>query len=155
MESVNSLKDSHTVADIVSMVSNEIPINSGTAYQEAQSVSKLIVDSVLNPVFLDPLAFLTSAGNEAKILDPMDLKTRPLDITYVRFRCTMNGSSVDVRIINVPDLNFHFCLQLPQHSYDDTTGVVQLIDSAPSIPVSTSSIARPLDSCFAASGAKQ
>ena len=66
MESVNSLKDSHTVADIVSMISNEIPIDSGAAYQEAQSASKFIVDSVLNPTFLDPIAFLTSAGMQLK-----------------------------------------------------------------------------------------
>ena len=111
MESVNSLKDSHTIADIMSIVSNEIPIDSSAAYQKAQYVSKLIVDSVLNPAFLNPLAFLTSAGKEAKILDPTDLKKRPVDITYVRFCCTINSSSVDARIVNISDLTFDFCLQ--------------------------------------------
>ena len=112
----------------------------------------MIVDFVLNPSFFDPAAFLTSAGKGTKILDPADLQKRVVDITYVRFRCMMNGSSVDARIVNLSDLTFHICLRLPQHPYDDVTGVVQLINRAPSIPVSTSSIARSLGSCFAASG---
>ena len=45
-----------------------------------------------------------------------------VDITYVRFRCTMHGSSIDLRVIKSPDLSFHFCLRLPQHTSDDTTG---------------------------------
>ena len=98
VESVDSVINSHTVADIVTMVTNEIPIDSGAALQEAQSASKFIVESVVHPSFLDPVAFLTSAGNEAKLGDPTDLTSRQSDITYVRFRCTMHGSSVDDRV---------------------------------------------------------
>ena len=90
------------------MVTNKIPIDGGAALQEAQSASKFIVESVLHPTFLDPVAFLTSAGNEAKLGDPTDLKSRPADITYVRFRCTMHGSAVDARVKNVAELSFHF-----------------------------------------------
>ena len=55
--SVDSVVNSHTVADIVAMVTNEIPIDSGAALQEAQSASKFIVESILHPTFLDPVAF--------------------------------------------------------------------------------------------------
>ena len=97
----------------MTIVSNDIPIDSGAAYQEAQSASQTIVDSVLNPAFLDPVAFLTSAGKYAKILDPADLQKRAVDITYVRFCCTMHGSSVNSRVVKTTDLSFYFCLRLP------------------------------------------
>ena len=51
---------------------------------------------------------------------------RQVDITYVRFRCTMHGSSIDLRVIKSPNLSFHFYLRLPQHTFDDTTGNVTL-----------------------------
>ena len=106
------------------MVTNEISIDSGAALQEAQSASKFIIESVLHPTFLDPAAFLTSAGNEAKLGDHTDLKSSPADVTYVRFRCTIHSSAVDARVKNVAELSFHFCLQLPQHTYDEATNNV-------------------------------
>ena len=150
MDSVSSLVDSHTVADIVAMVSNEIPIDSGAALQEAQSAAQLIAGSVLNPQFLEPVAFLTSTGNEANLGDPDDMENREVDITYVRFRCSMHGSSVDSRVVNAPDLSFHFCLRLPQHTYDEATGDITLLVNAPSCSAKSPNPARDLLSTFSA-----
>ena len=59
-DSIDSLVDAHSVADIIALVGNEIPIDTGAFHQEAQSESKLIIDSLLNPMFLDPITFLKS-----------------------------------------------------------------------------------------------
>ena len=148
-DSVDSLVETHSVADIIALVGNEIPIDTGASYQEAQSASKFIVDSLLNPMFLDPISFLKSDSDEVKIGDPSDKTQRPVDITYVRFRCTIHGSSIDPRVIKALDLSFHFCLRLPQHTYDDTTSIVTLIANYPRTPTS-STTARALGACFAA-----
>ena len=90
------------MADVVALMSSEIPIDTGSAFQKSQHAAKLIVDSVLSINFIDPVAWLTSSGDEVKIADPMDLKSRPVYIQYIRFRCQMHGSSVDARVITVP-----------------------------------------------------
>ena len=95
-------------------------------------------------MFLDPVAFLKSNGDEVKIGDPSDKTQRPVDITYVRFRCTLHGSSINHRVIKALDLSFHFCLRLPQHTYDDTITNVTLIANYSRIPTS-STTARALD----------
>ena len=148
-DSVDSLVEDHSLADIIALVGNEIPIDTGASYQEAQSTFKLIFDSLLNPIFLDPGSFLKSDGNEVKIGDPSDKTQRPVDITYVRFRCTMHGSSIDPSDIKAPDPSFHFCLRLSQHTYNDTTSIVTLIANSPRTPTS-STTARALGTCFAA-----
>ena len=112
-DTVDSLVEDHSVADIIAFVGNEIHIDTDAFYQEAQSASKLIANFLLNPMFLDPVEFLKSDGDEAKIGDPSDKTQRPLDITYVRFRCTIHGSSIDPRVIKALDLSFNFCLRLP------------------------------------------
>ena len=49
----------------------------------------------------------------------------------------MNGSSIAPRVIKSPDLSFHFCLRLPQHTYNDTTSIVTLIANPPHTPTSS------------------
>ena len=56
-DTVSNLVDAHSIADIISLVSNELPIDSSSAYQEAQAASKVIPDSALNVNNLEPLAF--------------------------------------------------------------------------------------------------
>ena len=124
---VGSLVEAHSVAGAISLVSSEMPIDAGSAFQESQSASKLIVDSILNVAFSDPVDWLTSGGHEVKIPDPDDLKARPTDIQYIRFRCQIHGSSVDARVITVPELSFYFTLKLPQSTYDDTSDTVTAV----------------------------
>ena len=56
---------------------------------------------------------------------------------------------MDSRITNDCKLSFQFCLRLPQHTYDDATGVMTLIVNSSPTPTS-STTARSLTSCFAA-----
>ena len=124
---VEGLVDAHSVADIMSLVSSELPNDTGAAFQESANSAKMIVDSILNVGFLDPVAWLTSGGNDIKIPDPTDLSVRFPDIHFIRFRCQMNGSSVDARVSTVPDLSFYFCLKLPQSTYNGVDGTVTAI----------------------------
>ena len=151
VNSVDSLVDAHSVADVVSLVSNELPIDTSASFQEAQAAAKTIINSVLNPNFLEPVAFLNSVGSEVKIGDPTDLSTRPVDITYIRFRCHMHASSVDDRVVNAPELSFNFSLKLPQHTYNASTNTVTKISTPQAISPSKSNLARSLSSCFDAS----
>ena len=112
---------------------------------------QLIVDSILNPAFLDLVAVLTFSGKDAKILDPADLQKRIVDIIYVRVRCTVHGSSVNSRFIKIVDLSFYFCFQLPQHVYNEGTYAIKLLNDVPGVSTTTSSTVRSLGSCFAAS----
>ena len=144
---VENLVEAHSVADVTSLVSNELPIDTGAAFQESTSAAKLIVDSILSIGFLDPVAWLTSGGNDIKIPDPADLSVRPADISYIRFRCQMNSSSVDARISTMPDLSFYFCLKLPQSTYNSANGTVTAIGGS-SIQGTCSGVAQNLGKCF-------
>ena len=86
-DTVYSLSESHTVADLVNLASNELPLDTGAAFQEAQSAAGKIMDQVIRFDNLEPLAFLTSQGKAIKIKDADDLDKRSVDITYMKFRC--------------------------------------------------------------------
>lgn len=64
---VGSLIESHSVADVISLVSSKLLIDTGSTFRESSSASKLIVDSILSIGFLDLVTWLTSGGNEVKI----------------------------------------------------------------------------------------
>ena len=102
------------MSDIISLVSNKLHLGTGTDFQEAQSTAELIVGKVLLTNNLEPLAFLTSAGKFAKLTGGAeDLKTRPEDITFVRFHCVMDSLSVYSRVTCANNVFFHFSLRLP------------------------------------------
>ena len=56
---VYSLVDAHSVADVISLVSSDLPLDNGSAFQETERAAKLIVDSTLSVNHLKPLSFLT------------------------------------------------------------------------------------------------
>ena len=98
---MSNLVDAHSVADIISLVSNELPIDTSAAYQEAQAASKSIVDSVLDANNLELLAFLNSTGATVSMIDFEDFDKRSADVSFVRFRCNMDVLSVDNRVNRV------------------------------------------------------
>ena len=152
-ETVSNLVDAHSVADIISLVSNELPIDSSSSYQEAQAASKVITDSALNVNNLEPLAFLTSTGATVSMAEFDDLKKRPADVTFVRLRCNLNGTAVDNRVDRISELSFVFCLKLPLYEYDTNTNVATRVH-APTAPKGNAnmSTSRSLANCFNASG---
>ena len=112
--SVNTLENSvylllgcHTVADLISLVSDELPLDTGAAFQEAQTTAKSIVDKVVTYSNVEPLAFLTLT---AKVVgssnDITDLAKRPEDITFLRFRCVLDGATLDKRVSHTPRFLF-------------------------------------------------
>ena len=117
---VYSLATAHTVADLISMVSNELPQDTSAAFQEAQFVAQMVMDNVLIVGNLEPIAFLSSTGKVANIEDAINLKNRPDDISFLRFNCVVDGAAMDSRVITVKPLSFQFSLKLPQYIYDVT-----------------------------------
>ena len=99
---------------------------------------------------------LTSAGNESKLGDPTDLKSHPVDITYVRFRCTIHGFAVDARVQYIAELSFNFCLRLQQHTYDEATDDIALVSASHSSYTMdiTNRAIRSLNASFAAADDK-
>ena len=152
-DAVEALVEAHSVADVIFLVSSEIPIDTGSSFQESQRTAKLIVNSVLSIDFLDHVVWLKLGGNEVKISDPTDLKLRPVDIQYIRFRCQMHCSSVDAKVIAVPELSFYFCLKLPQFTYDDAYDESTVIVGSTLVQSSCSGVARSFGGCFSTSGA--
>ena len=51
--------DAYYVADIMSLVSSELPNDTGATFQESASSAKMIANSILNIGFLDPVRWLT------------------------------------------------------------------------------------------------
>ena len=68
--------------------------------------------------YLEPFVFLTSAGKVKTIDNVPDLRPCRDDITFVKFRCTIEISTMDCRITNDRKLSFQFYLRLPHHTYD-------------------------------------
>ena len=105
----NALSDlvaAHSVADVVSLVSNELPLDTTATFHEAQSASKTVLDPAINIDNLEPLVFLNSAGSAFSMTDFSDLEKRPADVTFVSFRCNMDGSAVNSCVGSAPDLSF-------------------------------------------------
>ena len=113
-----SLVVSHTVADMVALVSNELPLDTGPEFQEAQSAAQLIADGALQIDNLEPLTFLNSTGKSVQIDDVDDLDSRPSDITFIKCRCVVDRSITDNRITSATAISFQLCLRLLKYIYD-------------------------------------
>ena len=151
-DTVFNLVDAHSVADVISLVSSELPIDTSAAYQESQSASKDILDEILNVNNLEPVSFLTSDGKAVSMMDFPDLEKRPTDVTFVKFRCNMDVTALDKRVQSIPRMSFIFCLKLPVYEYDSTAKTATRIDTPPSpTNASMSSVSRSLMGCFTAS----
>ena len=147
---VYSLKDDHTVADLISLISGELPQDTGSAFQEAQSAAQAIVAKATLISNLEPTAFLTSTGKTVGVEDATDLENRPEDITYLRFNFFMNGESIDHRVKNVNPLSVYFYLKLPQYIYDVEAKTATPVIISQNPPVNNP-VAKLLSSIFQAS----
>ena len=145
---VYSLADSHSVAEVTSLVSNELPLDTGSAFQASQSAAKFIMDGIMQVGFLEPIAFMTSTAKVVQIGDPDDLLQRPEDITFLQMLCTIDGESQDKRVTTADTLSFQFCLRLPQHELDVASKAFKLVSSP--VHQSPAGVSRSLGSCFSA-----
>lgn len=119
---VSSLLDTHDVADLISLISQELPISTNVAFQEAQAEANKIMVSVLDVDNLTASAFVNSSGKVVKLKSDA-LDKRPEGITYFRFGCDINPAARDKRIKQAP-FTLQFCLKLPQHLYYVNNGHV-------------------------------
>ena len=106
--SVYSLLQAHTVADVVSLVSNELPMYTSAAFQDAQTTSLSILGHCLHVENLEPTAFLSSTGKSVTVDSMIDLSKRPEHIMFLRFCSLLDASKLDVRVTKIPPLTFHF-----------------------------------------------
>jgi len=112
---VFSLADTHEVADLVALISQELPIATNVAFQEAHTESVAIMKSAFDIRNLSAAAFINNAGFVIK-LQSEDLDVRPEGIGYFRFHCDLDPAANDKRVLQ-PAFNFQFSLKLPQHVY--------------------------------------
>ena len=116
------LLDSHDVANLITIMSQELPIDTRTAFQEAQqNTVKEMRNSLYHMDNLSTLAFLSSNSKINK-LSSIDPKDRPADVTFFCFRYDLDPTTIDPHI-QQPPFSLQFCLRLPQHVYsvmDDT-----------------------------------
>lgn len=92
---IYSIATAHTVADLISMVSNKFSQDTSAAFQEAQSGAQIVVDNAILVGNLEPLAFLTTTGKVANIVDATVLKSRPEGISILRFKYVVDGAAID------------------------------------------------------------
>ena len=116
--SVYTLVGAHSVANLVLLISSDLPHDTGAAFQEATLAMQDIVNNSIELSNLDPVAFLTHTGKEAYIADPADFSARSEDITFLRINCTVDSAINDNRITTFNPFSFQFCLRLPQYSHD-------------------------------------
>ena len=87
---------SHSVPDLISALTGELPINSGNAYSEALSVREQVIRQRLSVNHLEGVEFIDGDGNgDAMIVKEADISKRPADMRYFRLNCTMNGKFAD------------------------------------------------------------
>ena len=135
---VNGLTDSdHNVADIITAIGNELPISTGAALQEADAVASTVSSSIFHVENIYPDSFVSSKGNDVAIDITEDISKRQPDITFFRCRSHFNARDIDERITNAGSFSCTFCLRLPYHSYNSSTGEVTPIVSATTPPTST------------------
>ena len=147
--SVYDLAGSHPVADTISLVSDELPLDTWAAFQEAQLVVQTVIEHVTLIQNLEPLAFLTSTGKIVHIDDVNNLASRPEDITFIKVHSVVEVTHVDTRVRKGSILSVNFCLRLPQYIYDMINKTATIIKvSSILVPNATSDTSASLTQAF-------
>ena len=103
------------VVDVITMVSELLPIDCSTALQTVDGVAKAINAAAYDINNLEPIAFVNQKGEIKKVKPNSSLKDRASDITHFRFLCEIIPSIVDTRLRKIDGLTFKLCFELPQH----------------------------------------
>ena len=111
VNAMSSQRLSHTIPNLIIIVSNDLPIDTTTLFMEASKVKKNIIRNVLNIHNLIGTSFLQSNGNTAKVPQSLDLKDRSTSMAYVQFIYVLDTTMVDTRILQ-PHATFQFYLKL-------------------------------------------
>ena len=114
---IETQKGSHSIADLITAVSKEIPINTGNAYAEAMEVKQKVMQQIFDVRYLRGMDFLSSQGIP-KLLTSILTAKRPADLAYFRFTVTLDGKDVDAEVTK-DAVTLQFCLKLPQTFFGD------------------------------------
>ena len=109
----------YTMADLVTVVANELPISTESAMEEAEATGEMLKKEVFMVENLEGYHFLDSKGKTKTVVSDK-LKDRPADISYFTFLCNVNPKVIDKRILQ-DHLSISFSLKLPLSIYDTTT----------------------------------
>ena len=126
-----SLLEAHSTADIMALITKEIPMDTGADFQEAKVAAKMIIDNVFNIANLNPNAFLNSDGKTLKFAPTGDLSKRPEDLTFFCFQSDLDGHDIDRRVMTAGEFSFQFCLRLPQHLLNLADNTIKDISMSP------------------------
>lgn len=103
----------HSCADLMAVISDELPISTASATDEASTICNSMYDEAFNIQNLKPCAFFDDLGNRVQQSVTFEAAIRPANLTFVNFSCTIDGSNIDPRIKQTP-FDFNYSLRLPQ-----------------------------------------
>ena len=117
----------YNLADLVTVVANELPISTESAVEEAESAGEKLRQEFFDIRNLDGCYFMTSKGSK-KSVKSEKLQDRPHDLTYFAFLCIVDPKLADSRMTHA-NLATSFSLRLPQSIYDkDSDKVIEKIE---------------------------
>ena len=102
---VISLRNTHQIADLMELVSQEVPIDVDLAAQDSTKQTERVLASAYNVDNINGPTFLT-AQSKVVHLRSETLSDRPEGILYFRFLISLKPASVDHKIRQKPT----FCL---------------------------------------------
>ena len=112
----------HPVSDLIHALSSQVPMETSSAFAEADKVRQRIIASATDPANLMGVAFLNYKGNHFSNKIAKAKKKRPAGITYLRVNCHLVGQDYDSRI-TVQPLDTQFCLKLTQSAFYQKEGL--------------------------------
>ena len=113
VSTLRSQSAAYQSADLVAAISDELPINTASASNEASIVCESLYRAPFDINNLQPCAFFDDRGSRIMDTISFDPALRPPNMAFVNFSCTVRCSSIDSRI-QQPDYSFNFSLKLPQ-----------------------------------------
>ena len=112
----------YTMADLVMVVSNELPISTESAMEEAEGAGTRLRKEIFCVDNLEGQYFLDSKGTHKEVTSE-ESSLRPEDLSYFAFLCNVNPKDVDKRIVR-EQLSVSFSLELPLSLYDTSMDMV-------------------------------
>jgi len=121
-KAIKSQMKNYTMADLVTVVANEMPISTESAMEEAEGAGERLRKEIFCVDNLEGQHFLDSKGKQKDVTSE-ELSLRPGDLSYFAFLCNVNPKEVDKRIVQ-EQLSISFSLKLPLSLYDTSKDMV-------------------------------
>jgi len=113
---------SYTLADLVTVVANELPISTESAMEEAEAAGAKLRREFFDIRNLEGSHFLDSKGKQ-EVVTSEEFSNRPELLSYFVFLVNVDPKVVDTRIIQ-ESVSTGFSLKLPMSVYNATTDKV-------------------------------